>query len=317
MPEQPRLTPVDWNQWHADYDTSPSLQARLQFVCRQLSAALNECPPGPIHIISICAGDSRDLLTTLREHPRRNDVAAVLIDTDSNSLARGRQMAKGAGLDTQLHFLEADASPATTYSEFGHADLVLMSGFLGHLRHSDALNLIANLPALCKTGGSVIWNRHLVLHEGREQVTRIREEFRRRNFEEKSFETTTEDGFAVGRARFAGKPEPLDPARKFFEFVGIDQFLHAEDPSAAARPSASSSNGHAPVTELDAEKSLVRCFEQIVETRAGQKAIGSGTWQPTYAALNDTANSLAHALVARGFASPVSASPSSCATTAR
>jgi amino acid adenylation domain-containing protein len=299
MPEQPNITAIDWSDWHANYETSPSLQARLQCVRRQIFDALTECPPGPIKIISICAGDGRDILMALREHPRRDDVTATLIDNHSESLARGRQMAKERGLEAQMSFVDGDASLAKTYAEIGHADLVVMSGFLGHLRHGDALNLIANLPMLCKTGGSIIWNRHLVLHDGAEQVARIRGEFRRQHFEETHFEATAEDGFAVGRARFVGESAKLDPTRKLFEFVGIDQFLYAKDTSAPG--SAEPSNGDVAAVELDAEKSLVAYFEQTVETHGARKAIGSGKWQPTYAELNASANSLAHTLVARGL----------------
>ncbi len=297
MSEQ-HLSSLDWNQWHADYETSPALQARLKSVCRQIAAALDERPAGPIKIISICAGDGRDLCLALREHPRQRDVTATLIDNDPNSLARGREMAKEFCPNAQLHFIEADASLAKTYAETGHADLVLMSGFLGHLRHEDALGLIASLPMLCKTGSWIIWNRHLKLHDGTEQVARIRGAFRKHEFAEAHFETTAEDGFAIGRTCFLGQSTPLDSTRKIFEFVGIHNFLYSQDTSAT--PPASAEN-HAPAVELDAAQSLVTYFEKIVETHRARKAIASGNWQPDYAALNATANALAHALVSHGL----------------
>src|SRR5882757_383227 len=258
----PNMNSIDWNHWHTGYETSPSLQARLKIVCEQIAGALSQCPPGPIQVISMCAGDGRDLGLALQEHPRRNDVTAVLLDNNLDAITRGRQMAKGAGLEQQMRFAHADAALAESYAGIGHADLVLLSGFLGHLRHENALSLIDSLPMLCKTGGSVIWNRHLVLHDGTKQVARIRGEFRRNNFEEIQFATTAEDGFAVGRARFAGKPLPLDSARKLFEFVGIDQFLYSKDTTgpvslASEELPESSSNGRAPAIDLDAEKSLV------------------------------------------------------------
>jgi amino acid adenylation domain-containing protein len=300
-----RVSTVDWNQWHADYQTSPSLQARLKSVCEQIAVALNDCAPGPINVISICAGDGRDLLMSLRDHPRREDVIATLIDQDPHSLARGREMAGEFGLETRLRFLEADASLSKSYAEAGQADLVLMSGFLGHLPHQDALNLIGCLPMLCKKGARVVWNRHLVLHEGAEQVARIRSHFRNCLFEELHFQTTADDGFAIGCARFSGKSIPLDPGRKFFEFVGIDRFLYSQDTSIASpleKPTDDDSSGlRVPDLELAPAETLTTYFEKIAETHCDRKAIGSGDWQPAYAELNGTANALARALLSQGL----------------
>ena len=85
--------------------------------------------------------------------------------------------------------------------------------------------LIANLPMLCKKGGWVIWNRHLLIHKGRGQVPAIREFFQKSSFEEIHYETTDSGGFAVGRVRFDGQVLPLDTARVLFQFVGLDRLL--------------------------------------------------------------------------------------------
>jgi hypothetical protein len=76
---------------------------------------------------------------------------------------------------------------------------------------------------LCKTGGNLIWNRHLVMHGGKKQVPAIRELLRNANFEELYFDRTSAGGFAVGRARFAGENLPLDAEWILFEFVGLDR----------------------------------------------------------------------------------------------
>ena len=69
---------MDWNAWYQQYDSFPSLQARLRIVCEQIVATLNDCPPGPIQIVSVCAGDGRDVIGAVQSHPRRNDVVAWL-----------------------------------------------------------------------------------------------------------------------------------------------------------------------------------------------------------------------------------------------
>ncbi len=54
--------------------------------------------------------------------------------------------------------------------------------------------------------------------------------------------------------------------------------------------------------DLGAEQSIPAFFEQVVRSHPNRTAISSGRWQPTYAELNATANSLARALISRGVA---------------
>jgi len=48
----------------------------------KIADAISQSPAGPLKLISMCAGDGRDLLLALREHPRRNDVNATLLEID-------------------------------------------------------------------------------------------------------------------------------------------------------------------------------------------------------------------------------------------
>jgi amino acid adenylation domain-containing protein len=299
---------MDWNEWYKQYDSFPSLQARRRIVCEQIAATLDDCPAGPIRIVSICAGDGRDLIGALLNHSRRNDVAAWLLDNHAESIARERAAAEQAGLERQLRFLEADAARMGNYAGAVPADLVLLSGFLGHLRHNDVPRLIESLPMLCRTGGWAIWNRHLVMHKGREQVPAIRELFRRARFEEVHFETTAPDGFAVGRGRFAGRVKPLDPARVLFEFVGLDRLLPVPPPTHLGLTKGKNdfpgeTNGTVTDENLgNVEQSLPEYFAQIATRHSSRPAIGAGGWRPAYTDLNASANRLAHALIGCGSA---------------
>ncbi len=299
---------MDWNAWYQQYDSFPSLQARLRIVCEQIVATLNDCPPGPIQIVSVCAGDGRDVIGAVQSHPRRNDVVAWLLDNHAESIARGKAAAEQAGLERQLRFIEADATLAGSYASAVPADLVLLSGFLGHLRHNDVPRLIESLPMLCRTGGWVVWSRHLVMHKGREQVPVIRELFRRTRFEEVHFETTAPDAFAVGRGRFTGRVKPLDPARVLFDFVGLDRLLPVPPPTHLDLPGRRNDfpgeiNGTVAGENLGTvEQSVPERFAQIVARHPSRPAIGAGEWQPNYAELNVSANRLARALIARGSA---------------
>ncbi|NOS71808.1 MAG: AMP-binding protein [Verrucomicrobia bacterium] len=303
---------MDWSDWYKHYDELPSLQVRLRIVRELIAATLDECPAGPIRIVSLCAGDGRDVVGALANHSRRRDVTATLIDNHSESIQRGQAAAKQAGLERQIRFVEADATLAANYAGAVPADLVLLSGFLGHLRHEDVARLISSLPMFCNTNGCVIWNRHLVLNKGREQVAVIRELFQSNKFEELAFQTPDPDGFAVARVRFTGRTESLDAARVLFEFVGIDRLMATTLPSPTKTDAASmlpvNANGleagdSLPNASLDdAEQSIPSRLGQMVNLYSSKTAIGSGAWQPSYAELNVAANRFAHALLSRGGA---------------
>jgi amino acid adenylation domain-containing protein len=294
---------MDWRHWHKDYEQHASLQARLERVRVQIVAALSEFPPGPVRIVSLCAGDGRDLIGALESHPRRADITARLIDNDPESIARGRQMAATAGLSRQLQFVEADATLAKNYDGAVPANLVLLSGFLGHLPHDDVPGLIRRLPMFCQAGGQVIWNRHLVLHDGHRQVTDIRKFLAAAAFAEVHYATTDANGFAVGRARFNGSPVPLDTAAVLFTFVGLDKLLFAEKKSGTEKFFANAASvrpeNKNPLAQA-AETSVPARFRQLVAAHPARIALSGGSWQATYADLDTATNRLAHMLLAQG-----------------
>src|SRR5260370_27727810 len=52
----------------------------------------------------------------------------------------------------------------------------------------------------------------------------------------------------------------------------------------------------------DSDESLIAAFERVTATIPSRIAIGSTVWEPTFRELNETANRLAHRLVAGGTA---------------
>jgi hypothetical protein len=56
-----------WVDWHTRYDDpSSSLSLRMPVVQDQVASALDELPPGPVRVVSMCAGQGRDVLTVAR-----------------------------------------------------------------------------------------------------------------------------------------------------------------------------------------------------------------------------------------------------------
>jgi hypothetical protein len=75
----------DWVEWHRDYDDPGSLlPRRLELVQGHLRAELDGAPAGEFRLISLCAGQGRD-------------VSAQLVELDERHVAVARQ-AQVAGL---------------------------------------------------------------------------------------------------------------------------------------------------------------------------------------------------------------------------
>ena len=60
-----RVTEMDWHAWHDGYDEPGTrLARRLAAVQEQIRVALDAAPPGPLHAVSLCAGQGRDLIAS-------------------------------------------------------------------------------------------------------------------------------------------------------------------------------------------------------------------------------------------------------------
>ncbi len=89
----------DWASWHDAYDDPASaLSTRLALVQAHLSHALAMAPAGPIRVVSLCAGQGRDVIGVLPGHPRRDDVSALLVESDPRNAQVASDRAAAAGL---------------------------------------------------------------------------------------------------------------------------------------------------------------------------------------------------------------------------
>ena len=149
----------DWAAWHEAYDNPDSpLAQRLLAVQARISEALDQAPAGPIRAVSICAGQGRDLIDVLREHPRRRDVAARLVELDPRNAAAARQRAAAAGL-AQVEVVTGDAAQTGAYAGLIPAGLVLACGVFGNITDGDVARTIRCCAGLCAPGGTVVWTR--------------------------------------------------------------------------------------------------------------------------------------------------------------
>jgi hypothetical protein len=206
----------DWVAWHAAYeDPASSLSARLRLVRGHLAEALGRAPAGPVRLLSLCAGQGRDVLGVLPEHPRGADVSAVLVEYDPRNAALAREGAARAGLPG-VEVREADAARVAGYADALPADVLLLCGIFGNVSDEDIQRTAAAAAALCAAGATVIWTRH---RRPPDLTPRIRGWFRAAGFDEVAFDTPdTEALTGVGVGRLAVPPPAGLPAGPLFTF---------------------------------------------------------------------------------------------------
>ena len=231
-----------WMRWHAPYeDPSSPLSRRLRIVQSMVGDFLDRVPahPGPVRMVSMCAGQGRDVIDVVATHPRGRDVSALLVELDPGLVAIARDRAAAAGVAEQVRIVEGDASRCRWYQDDVPADLVLVCGVFGNISPADITRTIQALPGFCRMGSEVIWTRH---RRPPDATPAIRADFAAAGFTELAFEAPDGYVLSVGRHRLDGAPGPgrdggqgpgrdggsgtrrdrgaSDPSQQLFQFVG-------------------------------------------------------------------------------------------------
>jgi hypothetical protein len=209
---------MDWVDWHKRYEWSPALVARLRIVEKHIAQCLDACQPGSIKMLSLCAGDGRDLIGVLTSHARARDVKGWLVELDSHLVQCGRAAMEHAGLTGRLEFIHADATMSSTYIGIVPVDVVLACGVFGNLAKTEIARLIRSFCFLCNHHGRVVWTRHLRFRDGVRETARIRRLFCELSFEDVCFEASPDGRFGIGTCRYVGSPTELSRDRELFRF---------------------------------------------------------------------------------------------------
>jgi hypothetical protein len=206
----------DWLEWHQDYDDPSSLLSRrLGLVQGHLRAELEHAPAGDIRLISLCAGQGRDVIGVLAGHPRRGEVRARLVELDERNVAVARQAAKAAGLDG-VEILQGDAGTTDACAGAVPARIVVACGIFGNISADDIQATVAALPSLCEPDALVLWTRH---RRPPDLTPAIRSWFGEAGFREEAFDISQDGFMAVGAHRLTDKPVALTPGQRLFTFV--------------------------------------------------------------------------------------------------
>ena len=205
-----------WVRWHEDYeDPDSSLSRRLALVQRRLRDALDVAPAGPIRVISMCAGQGRDVIEVLEHHPRASDVRARLVELDPELVTFAARSAEEAGL-RNVEVVEGDASLTSAYAGAVPAQILLVCGVFGNISPAHIHETVLELPRLAVPGATVIWTRH---RRDPDLTPAIREWFGEAGFEEVAFDTIEGSAVGVGTHRLVAPPLPFR-VRRMFTFAG-------------------------------------------------------------------------------------------------
>jgi hypothetical protein len=211
-----RIRTRSWSGWPDEAYSKARYQERLQAVQDHLRRNLDAAPIGPLRLVSVCAGDGRDVIGTVRTHARRSDVSAWLVELDCHSVATGIREARVAGLQDAAHFIKADATDFATYKGMAAADIVLLCGVWGHVPGHERAALADALAGLCKPRGTVIWTRGI--SRGITRLNEIEFLFARPKWESIQTTITADKKWAVATYRYAGRPLELPEAGRIFNF---------------------------------------------------------------------------------------------------
>jgi hypothetical protein len=182
--------------------------------------ALDAVPPdhaGPVRIVSLCAGQGRDVIDVVAGFPRREEISALLVELDPALVAFARARADAAGVGAVVRIVEGDASLSRWYEDQVPADLVLVCGVFGNISAGDITATIEALPSFCRPGSHVVWTRH---RRPPDATPAIRACFAAAGFSELAFEAPEGTVMTVGHHRFDGETTRFDPDRRLFDFVG-------------------------------------------------------------------------------------------------
>ncbi len=211
----------DWHAWHRGYDDPGSdLSRRLEEVRRQVALRLGT--GGVRRVLSLCAGDGRDLLPVLAAVAPHTP--ALLVELDPGLARSAHASAAALGLDG-VEVRIADAGSTDACHGWGPSDLLLACGVFGNVVDADMERTVASLPGLLAPGGHVVWTRGAAVPDDPTErpgdpAEHVRRAFARAGFVEVALVRSREGHFRVGVHRLVVPPADRVPGHRMFSFVG-------------------------------------------------------------------------------------------------
>jgi hypothetical protein len=204
----------DWRKWHGGYDDpTSSLSRRLAVVRRRVDELL---ATGRVRtVLSLCAGDGRDLIPVLADRPPALRPRATIVELDATLSAAARRQAAEASVVVTV--IVGDAGLPDTWRDVPPVDLLMLCGIFGNVSQDDIHATVDATPALLTPGGAVIWTRG---HRpgAADLRPRVRQWFAEAGLEELAYDE--EDvGYGVGVHRVAAPAAAGAVPERLFSFV--------------------------------------------------------------------------------------------------
>ena len=212
----------DWIAWHQEYaEPGSSLARRLVVVQGYIRAALEVLGTGtltePVRVLSLCAGDGRDLLPVLADTDDGRRLRARLVELDPRLARRARDCARRLEL-TDTEIVRGDAGITTACAGVAPAHLVVACGIFGNITAQDARRTVVSLRALTAPEGFVVWSRGR--RPDSDPSREVRTWFRQAGFVERSFSAPPDARFRVGLTQLsAAAAHAYQPGVRLFSFV--------------------------------------------------------------------------------------------------
>ena len=205
----------DWARWHSAYDDPDSrLARRLAVVRARVRELLDAAPAGRIGVVSMCAGQGRDLLGAVAGHPRAADVSARLVELDPRNVVAARAAAATAGV-AEIEVVEGDAALTDNYAGAVPAQLVLACGIFGNVTAADVARTIGSCHSSRPSTAPLSGARH---RREPDLVPAMADWFAEQGFAPVWLPDKAA-GFGVGVHRFTGTPVPLRRGERMFAFT--------------------------------------------------------------------------------------------------
>jgi hypothetical protein len=205
------VNPVDWYRWHDSYDElGSSMTAVLADTQQVIAQALDDAPAGTIRLLSMAAGQSRELIPVLVTHPRGGDVSAVLVESDHRNTDFAEGALQSAALE-RVTVVTGDAGTSDSYETGVPAHVILCCGLFENLSDTDMQRLVNAMPMLCADGAVVVYS-----HPDSAQREWLESCFRTAGFD---VAATTPDDSVVGSAALAAHPRPWRPGVRMFDLT--------------------------------------------------------------------------------------------------
>lgn len=206
---------VDWVAWHWPYsDPHSPLSQRLAIVKSFIKSWLEKEQGHTKQILSLCAGQGRDILDVLELMPDQRTLNALLIESDYRNTKVASERVRDLGL-VNVEIRGEDAGNSNSFAGATPANLVLLCGVFGNISDQDIFRTVDFLPQLCAAGATVIWTRS---RRDPDITPDIRSLFGKKGFVEQAFVAPSGELFSVGVNSFEGEPLPLTLGEQLFTF---------------------------------------------------------------------------------------------------